>query len=201
MENMETLDTIGVRHKTDQSSLFHGYLDILEPHFAPFRENPVTFIEIGVASGASLKTWLDYFPRGQIIGIDHNKDVESIWLPERGATVVGDAADASTWESIKRTYGQAHIIQDDGGHYSRMIIPAFHHAWRLLRPGGIYTCQDLHQIWRQEYPYGEQKTAFEFFVEKMHEMNEQGEGQCAKPVKSDIHSIHFHKSLVIIKKR
>lgn len=200
-QNLETLDAIGVRHKTDQSSLFHGYLDILEPYFEPFRFQPIVFVEIGVAGGASLRTWNDYFARGaRVIGIDHNPAVVNPCPPDT-TVIIGDATDPNVWKELMTKNERPTIVQDDGGHFSNMIIPAFNHAWPLLLPGGIYICQDLHQIWQQEYAHQAEYTAFEFFVEKMHEMNERGEGQCARPVASDIKAIHFYKSLVIVEKR
>ena len=52
---MNTLTAIAEKHKTDKVS--HGYTPIYEQYLAPLRAKPVTILEIGVKSGASVRTW------------------------------------------------------------------------------------------------------------------------------------------------
>src|ERR1700722_18692475 len=70
MPSLQTLDELGIRRITDKSSLDHDYLDKYERLFAPFRDAPITVLEIGVFDGGSLRLWEDYFPRATIVGIN-----------------------------------------------------------------------------------------------------------------------------------
>ena len=48
----------------------HGYERVYEPLFAPMRDEPLRILEIGILKGASLASWVDYFPNAEIVGID-----------------------------------------------------------------------------------------------------------------------------------
>lgn len=194
-----SLDAIGQRHGTDQSRTFHSYLDTLERYFEPFRNEPITFIEIGVAGGASLLTWQEYFPKAFIIGIDHNPEVAKIEFPERIHVIIGNAEDTKVWKQIEGIAGKPTVVQDDGGHFSSQIMEGFSNAWAILKPGGIYSCQDLHAPYFNEE--GADAKIWQWLQGKMHEMNEWGTGQCGRPVGSDIAFMHLYKSLAIIGKR
>src|SRR5262249_13206725 len=65
-----SLDALAIRHSADKSSKVHGYTRVYEKHFGPIRNEPVVLLEIGVGSGASLRTWRDYFNRAQLYGLD-----------------------------------------------------------------------------------------------------------------------------------
>ena len=59
---MLTLDQIARKHGTDKCSTCHNYCRTYEQYFGPIRAWPVRLLEIGVQTGASIKTWLEYFP-------------------------------------------------------------------------------------------------------------------------------------------
>ena len=53
-------------------------------NFSKFKDKNITFVEIGVYNGGSLKIWKNYFgPKSRIIGIDINPDCkkfeDDIW--------------------------------------------------------------------------------------------------------------------------
>ena len=51
------------------------YFDVYEEYFTKFRDKNITFVEIGIYNGGSLKVWRDFFgPKSRIIGIDINPD-------------------------------------------------------------------------------------------------------------------------------
>lgn len=196
----QSLTEIATKHGSDKAS-FHGYTDIYARYFDPLRDKLINLLEIGIAGGASLRTWLEYFPRAEIIGVDHNP-AACVDFGERCVSINGDVTDATLWKKLVDGSWVFDIIIDDGGHFSHQIIPAFEGGWPLLKPGGLYVIEDLHAIYCNEIahdPAG--KTAFDYFHNLMHEMNERGDHQCGKPSSSDIEWMHFSKSLVIIKKR
>lgn len=201
--NRMTLDELGVLHKTDQSSLGHGYFSILERYFEPVRLTATRVVEIGVAGGNSLRVWSDYFENAQIVGVDHNAEfVRSLSdrLPPRTQVVLGDATDAQTWDSVRGVLGDGiDACIEDGGHFSHQIITAFILGWPLLNSGGIWCIEDTHFVYANEE--GVTARLWAWLETKIHEMNELGRGQCARPTVSDIAFIHLYKSLIVIGKR
>src|SRR4051812_6007167 len=69
---LRPLDERGILAGTDKSSLANDYLRHYERIFAPWRERTFTLLEIGIAQGASLRLWRDYFPHADIVAIDIN---------------------------------------------------------------------------------------------------------------------------------
>ena len=71
------LDIIGNYHRTDKSSILHGYLEKYQK-FLPFsRGAKISILEIGVFEGNSLRTWRDYFFNATVVGIDINPDCKA----------------------------------------------------------------------------------------------------------------------------
>ena len=58
------------KYNTDKVQ--HGYLRIYDPIFSDYVDKEINLLEIGVFKGGSLFLWKDYFPKGQIFGIDLN---------------------------------------------------------------------------------------------------------------------------------
>ena len=47
-----------------------NYGDIYDKHFAPYRDQQINILEIGVLKGGSMRIWEKYFPKANIFGID-----------------------------------------------------------------------------------------------------------------------------------
>jgi hypothetical protein len=45
-------------------------LELYDRFFAPLADQPVNLLEIGVYRGGSVRLWQDYFPFGQVVGLD-----------------------------------------------------------------------------------------------------------------------------------
>lgn len=69
---MGDLNDIGLKHKTDKSTITHCYLDTYEHYFGHLRDEQFTLLELGVAGGASINTWKEYFQKAKVWGIDNN---------------------------------------------------------------------------------------------------------------------------------
>lgn len=214
---MKTLDEIGLSHGTDKASSFHGYLNAYESLFAPMRDLPIRLLEIGVLGGASLRTWRDYFTAGDIIGLDCD-DKTGLELGERVTILRGDASKASGWTTVQmhleQHYGEPDaldVLIDDGAHTVFSVVAAFRFGFRLLRPGGLYICEDVHSGYlpfyrRDNHNIGLPDTfgTADFFASLINQgVNENGRNECGKIALEEtrIESMTFRKSLVIIKKR
>lgn len=201
------LTDLANKHGTDKGTAVgaaHGYTEIYARYFGTHRGDVKKVLEIGIAGGASLWMWREYFPNATIFGIDHN-DKYAMAMAGKDPfiqTVCMEATKKEDWDHFAKCWGgDFDIIIDDGGHFSNQIIAAFGNAWPLLGPGGLYFVEDTHQIFEQEKSYD--LTAFKYFASLTEaRLHEYGHGQTARPSEaSDIEFYHQYKSLLIFKKR
>ena len=96
-----SLDEIGVMETTDKTFLSNDYLRHYERMLSSFRDEDINIIEIGVAEGASLRTWRRYFSKARIIGIDihpaarrHAREAENVFV-EIGCRMIRNCSTAS----------------------------------------------------------------------------------------------------------
>ena len=149
------MDTIGIKHGTDKSSNGHGYLDIYERYFASRSGECITFMEIGVFKGSSLKTWEECFPKAKILAIDI-KDMTR-FDTARSKTFIVDQSDRNQLEDFASKNGPFDIVIDDGSHIVEHQQVSLGCLFPFVRTGGIYVVEDLHtsrerkQRFREKY--------------------------------------------------
>lgn len=137
-----TLDEIGIRNGTDKSSLGHGYLSKYARILGPFRDKTFTLLEIGVADGASLRVWEEYFPVARIVGMDLRPECRQ-HAGGRRLVEIGSQDDAARLTQIAQTY-EPSIIIDDGSHQADHVVSTFTTLYPLLQSGGVYIVEDIH---------------------------------------------------------
>ena len=129
--------------KTDKGLSGHYYTEIYDLFFLPLKNRAGKVLEIGIASGDSLKMWRDYFPKATIYGIDivPKTELDS----DRIKTFVADQANRSQLESFVGKFGgNFDIIIDDGGHHMNHQQISLGFLFKYLKPGGYYIIEDLH---------------------------------------------------------
>jgi len=138
------LDELANKYGTDKSSQRHNYTPAYEQEFAEMRERAESLVEIGVAGGASLRMWRDWFAGASVVGIDLNP--KCAFTEERVQVVVGDQCDPRVLQAAVAAAGNAtaDIVIDDGGHHVREQLRSFELLWPLVTPGGCYVIEDLH---------------------------------------------------------
>ncbi len=219
----QILDRIALESGTDKSSNSHNYTEIYAEYFAPFRDQPIKFLEIGISTGCSAWLWDRYFTNAELHLIDNRLELLQHSKPERAHYHIVDQADAKALKRFAASVGgNFDIIIDDGGHYMDQQIISFQTLFPFLRSGGLYIVEDLHtSYWRQfggggtaENPKAGEGTAVEFLKNLVEDLNyTSGLTACGDWKKTPkeiwmhlsefqkhIHSIHFYKSLCIIKK-
>ncbi|MGK7861804.1 glycosyltransferase 61 family protein [Falsiroseomonas sp. E2-1-a4] len=158
------LDKIGIRHHSDKSSLIHGYLDIYEYFLEDFRKNEVQILEFGVGGGASLRTWLDFFPLAKIIGADPNAACRAFSGP-RAIIETGAYDDPAFLSDLAERYDPSVVI-DDGSHFWDHQILCLKHLFPVVRPGGFYIIEDLQTSFGKAnfttYARGATRSAFDY---------------------------------------
>ncbi len=140
-----TLDELGHHYGTDKASGSHDYLVYYEQFFEHIKYKPITFVEIGVASGASIKTWRDYFPNALIIGMDiHVDDAKKALEEHRVRISFGDQSEPIDLDAMLACCGgPPHIVNDDAGHNPDHQLFSFKYLFPKLTKGGLYILEDI----------------------------------------------------------
>jgi len=142
MSKNPSLNELGLKHGTDKASRSHDYLDFYEMFLAPLRQAQATILEIGILNGASLKTWVDYFPKAKIIGVDISPATKF----HEGGRVVVEILDQSNIEELTQLamkYGPFDLIIEDGSHMWEHQITSLRTLFPFLKKDGIYIVEDL----------------------------------------------------------
>lgn len=144
---MSYLGELAAKHGTDK--LWHGYTTYYEQHFGVLQKFPVRLLEIGVASGASMRMWNEWFTNKNsgFLGIDIEPTTPTNF-DNRTVTIIADGT-TYEWDGPKFD-----IIIDDGSHTSEDIIAAMNNWWNHLNDGGWYVIEDLAVQWRNDYGGG-----------------------------------------------
>ncbi|KAF7633592.1 hypothetical protein Mgra_00007001 [Meloidogyne graminicola] len=122
---------------TDKSRNGHNYTGIYYRYFAQIRHRKLKFMEIGVFTGASVKTWESYFPNAELHFIDVTDQYMFLSQTETDKQKLQEFA--------SNISGQFDIIIDDGGHKNNEIITSFEVLFPFLNEnGGVYVIEDLH---------------------------------------------------------
>lgn len=207
---MKSLDQIALKFGTDKSSFFHNYTRLYELYFEGIRYEKLKIFEIGIQDGFSLKTWEEYFPNAEIIGIDivNLKHLEK----ERVHVEQGDQTDPIFLKKINDKYGPFDIIIDDGSHHNDDMKASFECLFPMLKDGGLYIVEDLHACYRGK-EYGDDRAFIHTLKNLIDSVQSSGKSQCANVlldkkedwVKMDwweknTEFLHIYRSIVFIKK-
>jgi hypothetical protein len=85
--------------------------------------------------------WADYFPYGQILGID--VFAKTLDLGPRIVTRQGSQDDAAFLTRMSAEHGPFNIVIDDGSHVPAHVAASFHILFPLLADGGLYVIEDV----------------------------------------------------------
>lgn len=205
---MSVLNEIGVQCKTDKSTITHCYLDNYSRHLESWRDKEFTLLEIGVAGGASISMWRQYFPMAKVFGIDNNPDCAGEGI------FIGDQNDLTFMAEVMTQIGGADIIIDDGSHVGHDMINSFKMLFRSVKAGGYYVVEDTHCLYSEHYNQG--SNAFQFFTGLVRDVDVAGRamtgnqdyainhGMTEPPVPEYSHylkAIHFYTSLYIFERK
>jgi len=116
------------------------YFEAYDFHFASLKDWPINILEIGIASGGSLRMWKNYFINGIVYGLDCNSDCR-IYKANRINIIIGHQEDTDFLEKMTNIHFD--IIVDDGGHTMKQQIASFNALFPALNDGGIYVIEDL----------------------------------------------------------
>ena len=134
----------GKYYQTDK--IENGFMPDYERILAPFRDQPVRVLEIGVFKGGSCMLWSDFFshPLSQIIGLDLvlPGGVVPSELEKRIILKQCDQNDVVGLRTIAKNYGPFDIVIDDGSHRYGETLNCFRVMFEHVQPGGYYVIED-----------------------------------------------------------
>jgi hypothetical protein len=141
---MDSLTDIFNRYDSDKNSKFHNYCRQYENLVRDYRTKDVSFLELGVFTGNSLKIWRDVFPHAKcIVGVDINPDCKKYENIENCIFVeIGDATNSNFIEYLTKKYGNFDIILDDASHKNTDVIMSFEYLFPLMKDNGLYIVED-----------------------------------------------------------
>jgi demethylmacrocin O-methyltransferase len=208
----ETLTRLAEKYGSDKWGA-HSYTRHYETHFARFRQEKITLLEIGVggydkpeAGGASLRMWNAYFPHARIFALDIH--AKNLVISDRVRIYHGSQTDEALLRSIDRDAGGFDIVIDDGSHINAHVIATFNVLFPLLKVGGIYVVEDTQtSYWpvlggSSDDP-DSPRTMMGFFKDMVHGLNHAemiGEERAGARFDRDIVSISFYHNMVFIEK-
>ena len=173
------------------------YFDVYERHLAKFVGCAVTVAEVGVYSGGSLSMWRHYFgPACQVHGIDIQEGCK-VYEGDRIKVHVGDQADRAFWKRFRNDVPNLDVLIDDGGHLPLQQSITLEEILLHLRPGGVYICEDIHQLGNAFSALAHQ------LADQLNSFNPLPNGVFgtrATPFQAAIHSFHFYPYLLVIEK-
>ena len=199
-----TLDELAIKYGTDKSSKCHNYTAVYEQMFSGIRDEPLKILEIGIAAGASLRMWLDYFPNAEVHGVDITLEhLETALINnERVHLCLGNQNDKDFLDSMETDFD---IIIDDGSHQVADQIFTFKCLWPNTKL--LYVIEDVYTSYLARYGGGYRRTgtAIEFFKNLVDDANARRLANMYKTQGlhlsyKDIGMIQFYASLVCVYK-
>ena len=151
------LKPIGEKFGTDKVT--HGFIPFYESFMSKDKNEPVSFLEIGVFYGASIRMWAEYFTHvdSLIYGADWFKGLNGnnrkfpnpdyILHQELDSRITLVELNQGSLEELQQFKGMGHTfthILDDGSHLMKDQQQTFITLFPLVRPGGYYILEDLH---------------------------------------------------------
>jgi predicted O-methyltransferase YrrM len=179
------------------------YFDIYNRYFAKFRGRSPHVLEIGVYSGGSLDMWRDYFGAGaHIYGVDIEPACRAYETADT-RVFIGDQANRSFWRGLGTEGLALDVVIDDGGHKPQQQIASFEELLPLIRPGGVYLCEDVHMEGNEfsRYAHGitDKLNAMQGFQADYENPNRRI-ACSATPLQFAIGSIHFYPFVVVVER-
>lgn len=199
-----TLAELAIKHGTDKHG-HHDYCRHYQQMFQPFRNEPISLLEIGIGGeekldvgGHSLRMWAEFFPHAKIYGVDiYDK---SFCDTGRIKTFVADQSDSEAMIPIMRGT-DPDIFIDDGNHRSPYTIATFGICWPLLKPGGIYVIEDIHASYWVDHGFDGGLENPKAIMNQMKYLIDSLNHHESGITDVDIDSMHFYKELLILTKK
>ena len=200
-----TLTELGVFYGTDKAKDSHAFTRFYPIYMEVYRDRPLSFLEIGVFRGASLRMWDAYFthPEARLCCVDNKrKHLRNVPETPRWHSFFGSQADPDFLAQVAREAGPFDIIIEDGQHVPSFQMASFGALWPHVKSGGVYVIEDIHTSFEEGFmerfaPEDDgPKSVMPYLIERV-------EGMVAadSPSGTEYEFVHFYTHAVILGKR
>ena len=136
------LNSIFIQNGCDKGTK-HTYSKVYEKDMEKFRNEKINLCEIGIFKGASIASWLEYFPNATIYGVDtfqriNPEEIEVLQNP-RVKWLIADSLKAGVGIKIQKEWGDVKFdfMIDDGLHTPEANALTFQNFSPFLKKCGI----------------------------------------------------------------
>lgn len=144
-ENNHYIEESGINFKGTDKEYTHGYVtEFYNEAFKPFKDLPINFLEIGIASGASLRLWREYFTQAEIYAVDPLNRLNPVvepYLPRLNVYFENGYS-----HEFLNKIPNMDIIIDDGPHTFESQLNCIKMYVNKLNPGGLLIIEDIASI-------------------------------------------------------
>ena len=167
--------------------------------FSKYINKKITFVEIGVLNGGSLKIWRNFFGnKARIIGIDINPKCKK--FEEEGIEIfIGDQNNKKFWVDFFKKIGKVDIILDDGGHTNSQQITTTTSTIPNINNGGLLIVEDTHSSYMKDFDNPNKFSFIEFSKKLIDDLNFTfpNIGKFKYSLNKYIYSIQYYESLAV----
>jgi hypothetical protein len=195
-DSLGGLDSFNSFKNSPYKSIKHStYFNVYDDLFSRFKQQPITFVEVGVLGGGSLFMWRDFFgPQARIIGIDLNPNARK-WIDFGFDIYIGDQSKSDFWKHFFHQVGEIDILLDDGGHTYLQQIVTVREVLPFIKHQGILVVEDTHSSYMQGF--GPKKYSFINFAKReIDKVNYSSNQLGGKKNESHLYNIGFYESIV-----
>lgn len=214
-DEYQYMDAIALKAGADKGSYYHNYTETYSRYFAPLKDQPIKFLEIGIYQGASVKLWEEYFPNADLHFMDITLAAVQYSSARSHYHLCNQESAAELQRFIQTTGGNFDVIIDDGGHTMNQQITSFVTLFPHVKSGGMYIIEDLHTSYWPNFGGGGKHTMVNFLKDLIDDVNFVGYRSSRAShlnipssllrelniYREKILSIHFYDSLAVVIKR
>ena len=147
-----SLEELANNHKTDKNTI-HSYLPLYQKLLINKKETAKNVLEVGIATGGSIKLWSDFFTNAKVYGLDCiNINNNLIWeeIKNKENIVLHTSIDAYNSDFVIDNFLNKNIkfdfMLDDGPHSIQSMKKFITLYSKLLTEDGILIIEDV-QDW------------------------------------------------------
>lgn len=175
-----------------------NYFQVYEEYLNKYIKKKITFVEIGVANGGSLRVWKKYFKNARIIGIDLNNECK-VFEEKKIEIIIGDQADPLFWEKFFKKVGKVDIIIDDGGHTNLQQITTLSKCIPNIKDGGLFIVEDTMSSYLKAFGNPSQFSFINFSKKIIDDINFNNKslGHFNFSLNKYIHAVKFYEGMAV----
>jgi len=145
----DLLTKLSNKYGCDKSDKNHNYTSWYNKYFEKDRNKKFNMLEFGYGKGKSVKMWMEYFTKANLISVDNMKKpppdklIKKHLKSERFEFLSSDQIDKEKIMRILNKYKDFYIIIDDASHKAEDQQYTFSFSFPFVVPGGWYIIEDL----------------------------------------------------------